>query len=166
MLKYASWVHGNALVEELPQGILKRHWAWGTELQFIFGPGESPVGTWCHLPIPTPVILNDSRLKVQTLFLLFKTGQHAAIDNLHVFDGPNKVHGWDIVPGSNMSARRSGDHSRSIDAQNTFTLPTPHELAFGLSIAFTFRPVAVNTSLPQVDPEGTLLITTAGADFF
>jgi hypothetical protein len=58
-----------------------------------------------------------------------------------------------------------GDHSRSIDPQNTVTLPAHHEVSFGISISFTFRPLASNTSLVAVDPEGKLLISAAGADF-
>jgi hypothetical protein len=165
MLKYASWIHGNAVVLEDPSSILIRRWGWGTEMQFTFAPGTTPPGTWCHIAIPTPVIANDVRLKVQKVFLLFQTGQHAAIDNIHIYDGPKRIFAADVVPGSNSSARRTGDHSQSIDAQNTFALPTPHEVSFGLSVSFTFRPVALNTSLRLVDSEGKLLITTAGADF-
>lgn len=166
MIKHASWAHGNAVVTELPSGLLVRHWGWGTEMQFTFNQGQTPPKAWCHIAIPTPVIVDNVRLKVQTLFLLFKTGQHAAIDNLHVYDGPNKVHGWDVVPGGNNAARRTGNHSTSIDPSNLFTLPAPHSVAFGMSISFSITPVAVNTSSPPVDPEGTVLITGAGADFF
>lgn len=166
MLKHASWVHGNAVALEDPTNIILRHFGWGTEMQFLLSSGAAPTGTWGHIPIPTPVIVNDVRLKVQKFFLLFKTGQHAAIDNIHIYDGPKKIFSLDVVPGSNISARRTGDHSRAIDPQNTFTLPTPHEPEFGMSISFSFRPVAVNTSLRPVDPEGKLMITTAGADFF
>jgi hypothetical protein len=166
MIKYASWVHGNAVVLESPNTILVVRRGNGTEMQFTFAPGVTPPGTWCHIAIPTPVILNDVRMKVQTLFLLFKTGQHAAIDNIHVWDGPRRVATFDVIPGSNNTARRTGNHSTGIDTQSTITLPAPIEVSFGLSISFTFRPVALNTSLPTVDPEGTLLITAAGADFF
>jgi hypothetical protein len=166
MLKHASWINGNAVVVEEPNNILVRHWGWGTEMQFTFAPGVAPRGTWCHIALPTPVIINDVRLKVQKLFLFFKTGQHAVIDNIHIYDGPGKIAAWDAVPGGNISARRSGDHSRSIDDQNTIILPDPHEVSYGISISFTFRPLSVNTSLPLVDPEGKLLITVAGADFF
>lgn len=166
MLKYASWIHGNAVVLEDPNHILISRWGWGSEMQFIASPGISPPGTWCHIAIPTPVIINDVRLKVQKVFLLFQTGQHAAIDNIHIYDGPKKIFASDVVTGSNYSPRRTGNHSQSIDAQNTFTLPTPQEVSFGLSVSFTFRPVALNTSLVRpVDPEGKLLITTVGADF-
>ncbi len=166
MLKYASWVHGNAVVLENPSNILVMRRGHGTEMQFTFAPGRPAQGTWCHIAIPTPVIVNDVRLKVQKLFLLFKTGQHASIDNIHIYDGPWKIAAFDVVAGSNYSARRTGNHSQGVDAQNMITLPTPHEVSLGLSISFTFTPVAVNSSLAMVDPEGTLLITSAGADFF
>jgi hypothetical protein len=164
MLKLASWIHGNALVVEEPEKVIVKHIGWGTELLFVSGLGRTPTKTWCHIAIPTPVIVNDVRLKVQNLFMLFKTGQHASIDDIHIYDGPNKIAAWDVVAGSNYSARRSGDHSKVIDSQSTFTLPAPHEVIFGLSISFTFTPVAVSGLIP--DLEGKLLITCAGADFF
>ncbi|MCC7248930.1 MAG: hypothetical protein IT473_09935 [Lysobacter sp.] len=166
MIKHASWVHGNAVVTELPSGLYVQHWGWGTELAFTYRLGQSPAKAWCHIPIPTPVIVDNVRLKAQTFFLMFKTGQHAAIDNIHVFDGPHKVHGWDVIEGSNYAARRTGDHSRGLDSSNVFVLPEPHEVMFGLSLAFAIAPVSVNTSLPLKDPEGSVLITGAGADLF
>lgn len=165
MLKYASWVHGNALVLETPKDILVMRRGQGTEMQFTFAPGTTPQGTWCHIAIPTPVILNDVRMKVEKLFLLFKTGQHASIDNIHIWDGPTRIAKFDVTHGSNYSARRTGNHSLSVDDRNTITMPAAHEISFGLSISFTFIPVALNTSLIMVDPEGTLLVTAAGADF-
>ncbi|NTU96839.1 MAG: hypothetical protein HGA62_03385 [Chlorobiaceae bacterium] len=143
MLNHASWINGNAVVLEEPNNILVRHWGRGTEMQFSFAPGVAPRGTWCHIALPTPVIVND----------------------IHIYDGPGKIAAWDAIPGGNTSARRSGDHSRSIDDQKTIMLPAPHEVSCGLSISFTFRPLAVNTSLQTVDPEGKLLISAAGADF-
>jgi hypothetical protein len=160
MLKYASWVHGNTLAVERPGDVVVQRWGWGTELRTHTSPSPS---TWCHIAIPTPVIINDARMKVQNLFLLFETGQHASIDNIHIYDGPDKIAAWDVVAGSNYSARRSGHHSKSIDGQNTFVLPAPHEVRFGLSISFTFIAVAQSA---WNDPEARLLITTAGADFF
>ena len=166
MLKQASWIHGNAVVVEDPNSVTLRHVGMGTEMFFKFALGTQPTGTWCHIPIPTPVIVNDVRLKVQTLFLLFQTGQHAAIDNVHIFDGASRIARFDTVVGNNAAGRRSGNHLQSIDSSSTITLPTPHEVIFGLSISFTFRPVAVTTTLPGGDPEGRILITSAGADFF
>ena len=166
MIKHASWAHGNAVVPELQSGLLIRHWGWGTQMQFTFALNQSPQPAWCHIPIPTPVIVDGVRLRVQTLFLLFKTGQHAAIDNVHIFDGPNRIHTWDANIGAGGAGRRTGDHSRGTDPVNTLTLPNPHSVMFGMSIAFTFVPVALSTASPPVDPEGTLLITAAGADFF
>ena len=167
MTKQASWAHGNAVVTELPSGLLVRHWGGGTEMQFTFEAGQSPPAAWAHIPIPTPVIVNDVRTKVRTLFLLYKTGQHAAIDSVHVFDGPNRIFMQDFNPGGGGNGpRRSGNHSTGIDSTNTITLPADHEVLWGLSIAFKMVPVAITVSSPPVDPEGTVLITTAGADFF
>jgi hypothetical protein len=72
MLKHASWINGNAVVVEEPNNILVRHWGWGTEMQFTFAPGVVPRGTWCHIVLPAPVIVNDVRMKVQKLFLFFQ----------------------------------------------------------------------------------------------
>lgn len=167
MTKLASWAHGNAVVTELPSGLLVRHWGWGTELQFTFAANQSPPAAWCHIPIPTPVILNDARLKVRNLYLLYKTGQHTAIDSIHIFDGPNRIHTEDFINGSgNSPLRRTGNHSTGIDGRNTIALPSDHEVLWGMSIAFKLVPVALTVSSPPVDPEGTVLITTAGADFF
>jgi len=165
MLKHASWVHGNAVVVEDPGSVTLRHVGMGTEMFFKFALGGRPTGTWCHIPIPTPVIINDVRLKVQTLFLMFQTGQHAAIDNVHIFDGPSRIAMFDAAIGSGGAGRREGNHLQSIDAANTITLQAPHEVIFGMSISFTFRPVAVTTTLPGGDPEGRILISSAGADF-
>jgi hypothetical protein len=161
MLKHASWAHGNAVVTELPSGLLVRHWGGGTELQFTFAASQSPPAAWCHIPIPTPVIVNDARLKVHKLFLLFRTGQHAAIDS------PNRIHAEDFKPGGGGNGpRRSGNHSNGISVTNTITLPADHPVQWGMSIALKLAPVAITTSSPPVDPEGTVLITAAGADFF
>jgi hypothetical protein len=167
MLKHASWAHGNAVVTELPSGLLVRHWGGGTELQFTFAANQNPPAAWCHIPIPTPVIVNDVRLKVRTLFLLFRTGQHAAIDSVHIFDGPNRIHTEDFVNGSgSLAGRRTGNHANGISAANTIQLRADHEVRWGMSIAFKLTPVALTLSSPPVDPEGTVLITAAGADFF
>lgn len=166
MIKQASWVHGNAVILEEPARVNVKHMGWGTELhappQFFGAP--TSFSTWCHIAIPTPVIVDDVRLKVQNIFLLFKAGQHAAIDNIHIYDGPKKIAAWNVIAGSNYSARRTGDHSFTIDNQNTFQLPEPHEVVFGLSISFTFLPYDITGPLP--DAEAMLLITSAGADFF
>jgi hypothetical protein len=166
MLKHASWIHGNAMHVEDTSFVNVRRMGWGTELLHTFPQNFTPPGSWCHIPIPTPVILDGARVRVQTLFLLFKTGQHAAIDNIHVFDGPRRIANFDVIPGSNYSARRTGNYSQGVAPQNTITLPSVHEVALGLSISFTFRPVALSVDRAPTDPEGSLLITSAGADFF
>jgi hypothetical protein len=152
MLRQASWTHGNSLTVETPPNLASIvHIGWGTILRFI--PGKS---SWCHIPIPTPVIMNDVRAKVQKMFLLFncKEGE-GSIRNIHIYDGPFRIDVRDDI-------RLSGDHGGGIDSINTITLPTPHEVAWGMSISFLFQAaIGFDTSIPPP----MLTITTAGADF-
>jgi hypothetical protein len=152
MLKQASWTQGNSLTVETPQNLASIvHMGWGTELRFI--PGKS---SWCHIPIPTPVIMNDARAKVQRMFLLFKCKSgDGEIRNIHIYDGPNRI---DIRDNIHLS----GDHGGGIDAVNTITLPTPHEVLWGMSISFFFQAaIGFDSRIPPP----MLTITTAGADF-
>ena len=129
MLKQASWTHGNSLTVETPQNLASIiHIGWGTELRFV--PGKS---SWCHIPIPTPVIVDNQRLKVQKLFLFFnvKEGQ-GSIRNIHVYDGPSRIQ---TVDGLTLKC----DHVGCIDNVNTITLQNQHSVLFGLSISFLFQ---------------------------
>jgi Family of unknown function (DUF6623) len=152
MLKQASWTHGNSLTVETPQNLASIiHIGWGTELRFV--PGKS---SWCHIPIPTPVIVDNQRLKVQKLFLFFnvKEGQ-GSIRNIHVYDGPSRIQTFDGLT-------LKGDHGGGIDSVNTITLQNQHSVLFGISISFLFQ-AAIGIDSPIPPP--LLTVTTAGADF-
>ena len=152
MLKQASWTHGNSLTVETPQNLSSiTHIGWGTELRF--SPGKS---SWCHIPIPTPVILDDKRAKVKTLFLFFnvKEGQ-GQIKNIHVYDGPFRIQTFD-----NLSLK--GKHDDKIDKVNTISLPNQHDVLYGMSMSFYF---IAATGIDSPIPPPLLTITTAGADF-
>jgi uncharacterized protein DUF6623 len=152
MLRQASWTHGNSLTVETPPNLASIvHIGWGTILRFI--PGKS---SWCHIPIPTPVIMNDIRAKVQKMFLLFncKIGD-GEIRNIHIYDGPNRIF---VKDGIHLS----GDHSLGLDGVNTVTLPSLHEVLWGMSISFFFQAAQ---GIDSTIPPPMLTITTAGADF-
>jgi len=152
MLKQASWTHGNSLTVETPQNLSSiTHIGWGTELRFASGKSS-----WCHIPIPTPVIVNDQRLKVQKLFLLFNVKEaQSRIMNIHIYDGPNRIQTFD-----GLSLK--GDHSGGIDDVNTITLQKQHEVFYGVSISFFFQAA---TGIDSPIPPPLLTVTTAGADF-
>ena len=153
MLKQASWTHGNSVTVETPSNLsFVRPRGWGTELGFV--PGKS---SWCHIPIPTPVIMDGRRSKVQKLFLFFsaKAGQ-GHINNIHVWDGPFAIQRFD-----GLSLK--GEHGSGIDSINTITLQKPHDVLYGISISFSFQAaIGIDSSIPPP----LLTVTTAGADFF
>lgn len=149
MALHASWAHGNALTVENPENFVSiKHMGWGTDLEFF--PGRQ---SWLHIPVPTPVIVKGVRAKVKTFFLLFNSDS-AFLKEVHIFDGQNRVH--TVKAGSSW-----GPHASGLDAQNTFTLPQPHSVLWGMGISFL---VNGSTSFDVVvKPKFT--VVSAGADF-
>ena len=149
----ASWIHGNAVTVEDPQNlssVITR--GWGVDL--TFSPGKA---SWFHIPIPTPVIISDQRVKVQRLYLLFESQPGLGdIRNIAIYDGLSNIQGFDNV-------FLSGPHRTQIDSINTIILPNPHEVQWGMSISFQF--IAATGFDTNTSPSW-LTIASAGADFF
>lgn len=96
-ISYASWVHGHSLQVEFPEkiGSMTRI-GWGAVLEGL--PGTT---NWLHMAIPTPVIINDVRLRLDAVMLSFITGStDAYIREVHVWDGPSRIAVFD---GLNLS---------------------------------------------------------------
>jgi hypothetical protein len=146
---HASWVHGNALTVESPENFRGiGHYGWGADLSPR--PGKA---SWLHVPLPTPVITGDKRTTVQKLFLLYST-EGCEIRNVHVYDGSAKVHEFN---GLNLK----GEHRTGLDASNTFDLPAPHTVAFGIGLTF-FLQAAIGF---DTDITTRFILGTAGGDF-
>jgi hypothetical protein len=147
----AMWAHGNSLIVESPGFLASEgHPAWGTELRVI--PGE---GTWLHMPLPTPVFIQDGgRAKLFRVFLLFETRVGGAIRAVHIFDGATKIFESPplLLDGSHLG----------IDSLNTFTLPTAREVFAGINIAFFFQ---ASIGFDTVIPPSELLVAAAGGDY-
>jgi hypothetical protein len=149
MSLHASWTHGNAVRVETPENFKSiRPMGSGTDLEFV--PDR---WSWMHIPIPTPVIVKDVRVKVQTLFFLF-TSDSAFLREAHIYDGPARIH--------TINTHGSwGNHGNGIDEQNTFKLPTPHPVSWGMSISCLFQ----GSDSIEVIVRPKLLVVAAGADF-
>jgi hypothetical protein len=148
----ATWVHGNALTVETPDNCAAiHHQGWGTDL--LIKPGTQ---TWFHIPISTPVLINNARAQLVRVFILFesKLGD-GFISNVHVYDGASK-------PQEFNGLHLEGPHRSGIDGANTFTLARPHSVAFGIGI--TFRFVAA-VGIDSVVGPFLVRVATAGADF-
>ena len=158
-LKAAMWVHGTIVEAEYPgnlQSSVRK--GWGTH--FVGKPGTE---NWFHIPITTPVILDDQRLQLIKVFVFYNTDIPIAaaarpyITDVYVYDGPNKVKEFNSLPNL------AGKHDAAIDGSNSWDV-TPHiPVLFGLSLS-------VHVHFPPSLPPGTsynyeTLFTTAGADF-
>jgi hypothetical protein len=150
MAMQASWVHGNALTVESPENLARvGHFGWGADM--AIQPGK---GSWFHIPLPTPVIVNDVRTKLQRVFLLFDAVS-GSIRNVHVYDGSSKLQEFNNL-------LFEGEHRLALDGQNTFNLATPHTVAWGIGISFFFiADIGFDTSIPPA----RLILGAAGGDF-
>ena len=154
-LKAAMWVHGTAFHVEGPvEGVtLRGNGALVT--------GKSDVTTRFNFPVPTPVILDERRLRLVRVFVLYDTlplsGSLDALGpkllNVRVFDGSRLIRSFD-----NLAL--AGPHDKALDGANTFTLAPPVDVFFGISLS-----VAMFFAAVPSEERRTILFTAAGADF-
>jgi len=85
---YASWIHGNSMEIEYPERIASQQHV-GYHFEVEGNPGTS---NWFHFAIPTPVIINDARLRVDAVMLRFTTASaDAFVRDVHVYDGEKRI---------------------------------------------------------------------------
>jgi hypothetical protein len=87
-LSYASWIHGHSMQIEFPDRIAwDARRGWGIDLECK--PGTD---NWFHFAIPTPVIIDDVRMQIDSVLLCFETGSaDAFVRDVHVYDG------WQLI---------------------------------------------------------------------
>ncbi len=147
----ASWVHGNALTVENPERLTSfKHWGWGTVAWVKWNEG-----TWFHVPLPTPVILNDKRSSLLRVFLMFET-EYGSIQEVDVYDGMSNVQQF-----THLSLE--GEHRFQLDGANTFNLDKPHPVVFGIGVSFFFKTFGNLDS--QDPPPVKLMLGSAGGDY-
>lgn len=142
---YASWASGYTA---FPETANLRTLRQGFGVTFTIPAGRAE---WIHLPIPTPVIVENDRATLEKVLVLFHARPNSEIIEVHVFDGPRRISRF-----SDM--RLSGDHSQGVDARNVFTVRQA-DIAFGIGV--TLR---VNNISASSDSE--FFISSFGGDFF
>ena len=91
---YASWFHGHSMQIEYPDRIASQ-WRAGFGITVEGKPGTT---NWFHFAIPTPVIIDDVRLRADKVLLRFKTGSvDAFVRDVHVYDGERLIAAHDNV---------------------------------------------------------------------
>jgi hypothetical protein len=87
-ISYASWIHGHSMAIEQPD-LIASQWRAGFGYWIEGKPGTN---NWFHFAIPTPVIVNDVRLRADSVMLRFRTSSiDAIVQNVHVYDGKTKI---------------------------------------------------------------------------
>ena len=58
---------------------------------FVRIEGAEGQNTWVHFPIPTPAVVNGTRMKVDTALLSFRTRAKATVHEVIVYDGDKRI---------------------------------------------------------------------------
>jgi len=149
--KYAMWVHGHAVQPEKEGYHISKQFAGGGATFRTYG------AQYFHFAIPTPVLVANARVKLEKVFVFYKTTGTAKIRLIDVMEvgwRSQRVH----------EGYLSGDHSRSIDSHNSWSVSPPHEMRFGLGITIRVEFGDADSANPGEVP--SIHFTAAGADFF
>ncbi len=128
---FTSWVHGSSMQIEYPNRVTSvRHTG-----PFVRIEGAEGQNTWVHFPIPTPAVVNGTRMKVDTALLSFRTRGSATVHEVIVYDGDKRI-------AEHMDLNLKDDH---LDAR--FDVPGSPEVNQGINITVG---VLFGTNAPDV----------------
>ena len=87
-IEKAMWAHGHSMVIEYPNKIASER-----KLGFYYRVvGKSGTTNWFHFAIPTPVIVDNNRLSIDSALLRFRSKSTSAdVTAVHVYDGEVKI---------------------------------------------------------------------------
>nr|WP_169053613.1 DUF6623 family protein [Alteraurantiacibacter aquimixticola] len=126
---------------------IERSWRAGFYIRVVGRPGTT---NWFHFHIPTPVIVKDKRLMVDSAMLRFRCGSNrTAVTNVHVYDGERKIVSYD-----GLSERPTGSF-----AFRRYNVPGKPDIRWGAGISVG---VSFGTG---TDAERTIEFSSAGVDF-
>jgi hypothetical protein len=119
-IPFASWIHGHSMHFEYPDRITNER---RTGFSIAFD-GKSGTSNWLHFAIPTPVIINDVRMRASSVMLRFKTGSvDAFVRDVHVYDGEKLI-------AAHNGVGLSKDH-----LFERFVIPDTPQVQWGLGIS-------------------------------
>jgi hypothetical protein len=144
-LAQAMWAHGHSMVVEYPDN-LRSEWRAGYFIRVV---GKPNTTNWFHFAIPTPVIVDDNRLAIDSCLVRFRSNSpNAMITNVHIFDGENR-----IAASNNLTLAPATWN------MHRFTVPTKQEVLWGIGVTLGVKFIGDN------DDENTIEISSAGVDF-
>lgn len=90
-LVQASWIHGHNTMVEYPDRLTL---ARPMGFYGLFA-GKKGTFNWFHLAIPTPVIVDRRRLRLDSVMLIFATDPNAIVRSVHVYDAASRIQTYD-----------------------------------------------------------------------
>ena len=162
---YSSWVPGHIVeVERSPIDYIRNGFGVTSTVESDQFSGEDPANNFYHIPIPTPVIVEDRRATLHAVHYLFDARDGAELVAVLVYDGKNPIGGdpqsggWrPVVPAV------TGDHSNGLDPQNG--IEVNHDgIAWGVGITLWFRGPRIHPG--DLRPHPKVFFASFGADFY
>ena len=102
-LVHAMWTHGTSVHEEFPSRLarIRRLGPYG-----LFE-GKPGTRNWFHYAIPTPVIVDNKRLRLESVMLQFLVNSDVWVTNVHIYDGHRKIESFDglMMTGDHLFER-------------------------------------------------------------
>lgn len=121
-LVHACWTHGHSAHAELPEALDEQRY-YGFYSLFR---GKPDTYNWFHFAVPTPVIVDNRRLALDSVMLLFWTDPSVSVHAVHVWDANNLLKRYD---GLNLT----GSHwFERFDVLN-------NRVAFGIGVSVGVR---------------------------
>ena len=87
-IAHAMWIHGHSMQIEYPDRIpYQRRTGMSFDIE-----GKPGTDNWFHFAIPSPVIINDVRLRAKKVMFCFKTfSVDAFVRDVHLYDGGARI---------------------------------------------------------------------------
>lgn len=146
-IKQAMWTHGSAVQVETPNNLKSvERYAFFTRLV-----GNKGSGSWLHFAIPTPVIVDDQRLRLESAMIRFRCNSDmVCVAHFHVCDGEDRFY---------MNDNINVVHNNWQIPLHRETIRPERVLLWGIGISIY---VAFNGNS---DAENTIELAAAGCDF-
>jgi hypothetical protein len=142
-IAHAMWIHGHSMQIEYPDRVASQ-WRAGFSINVEGKPNST---NWFHFAIPTPVIINDVRLRADSVMLRFKTySVDAWVRDVHVYDGETMI-------AAHNGVNLSKDH-----LFERFMIPDRPEVLWGIGIS-----IGVSCGVEMMDHH--MEFFAAGCDF-
>lgn len=141
-IAHAMWIHGSSTRIEYPERMEGDTRRGGAYIKLV---GTRRSHNWLHVAIPTAVIVEGRRLRIDSVMLRFRANG-ATLTKVHIYDGDNRIASHE---GLRLSPR-DWHFER-------WHVPTKPEIYWGVGISFEveFGPGS----------DRLFYVSSAGADF-